>query len=109
MFPPLNIVSGLLFAAFHLWMVVDAIRRQEWLWAAFLFFCPGLSDALYFFMVFRASSTGGLATAGFELPGAHRRKRIKELEGLIHNLDKAHHYLELGDIYFQKGNLEKAE
>ena len=49
------------------------------------------------------------ATQGFELPGASRRSRIKELESLIHNLDKAHHYLELGDIYFQKGNLSKAE
>ena len=31
------------------------------------------------------------------------------MESLIHNLDKPHHYLELGDIYFQKGNLTKAE
>ncbi len=38
-----------------------------------------------------------------------KRHRIKELEVLIHNLDKPHHYLELGDIYFQKGNLAKAE
>jgi tetratricopeptide (TPR) repeat protein len=56
--------------------------------------------------VYRATAS---ATQGFELPGASRRSRIKELEGLIHNLDKAHHYLELGDIYFQKGNLSKAE
>ena len=41
--------------------------------------------------------------------GAGSRKRIKELEGLIHNLDKPHHYLELGDIYFRKGNMAKAE
>jgi len=46
---------------------------------------------------------------GFELPGTHDRRRIKELQAQIHNLDKPHHYLELGDIYFQKGNLEKAE
>ena len=109
MYSPLRTVSYLLLAAFHLWMLVDAIRRQEWLWAAFLFFFPGFSDLLYFFMVFRASSAGGLVTAGFELPGAHRRKRIKELEALIHNLDKPHHYLELGDIYFQKGDFQKAE
>ncbi len=57
-------------------------------------------------MVYRAAPS---ATLGFELPGAGRRHRIKELETLIHNLDKPHHYLELGDIYFQKGNLAKAE
>src|SRR5262249_26502301 len=48
-------------------------------------------------------------TTGFELPGAHSRRRIKELEAQIYHLDKPHHYLELGDIYFQKGNLKKAE
>jgi len=57
-------------------------------------------------MVYRATAS---ATQGFELPGAARRSRIKELETLIHDLDKPHHYLELGDIYFQKGNLGKAE
>jgi tetratricopeptide (TPR) repeat protein len=27
----------------------------------------------------------------------------------IHHLDKAHHYSQLGDVYFQQGELEKAE
>ena len=71
-----------------------------------MLFFPGLTTLFYFFLVYRATAS---ATQGFELPGASRRSRIKELEGLIHNLDKAHHYLELGDIYFQKGNLSKAE
>jgi tetratricopeptide (TPR) repeat protein len=91
---------------FWLWMLIDAIRRGEWLWAVFMLFFPGLTTLFYFFLVYRATAS---ATQGFELPGASRRSRIKELEGLIHNLDKAHHYLELGDIYFQKGNLSKAE
>src|SRR6185295_13637440 len=56
--------------------------------------------------VYRGSPS---ATRGFELPGAHDRKRIKELQAQIHHLDKAHHYSQLGDIYFQQGKLDKAE
>jgi tetratricopeptide (TPR) repeat protein len=96
----------LLVAVFQLWMLVDALRRQEWLWAVLILIFPGFTALWYFFMVYRAAPP---ATLGFELPGAGSRKRIKELEVLIHNLDKPHHYLELGDIYFQKGNLAKAE
>ena len=95
-----------LVVVFQLWMLVDAIRREEWLWALFIFFFPPFAPLWYFFTVYRAAPS---ATLGFELPGAGNRRRIKELEALIHNLDKPHHYLELGDIYFQKGNLAKAE
>src|ERR1700678_4306422 len=91
---------------FQLWMLVDAVRRGEWFWAVLILLFSGLTALLYFFMVYRAAPS---ATSGFELPGAGSRKRIKELETLIHDLDKPHHYLELGDIYFQKGNLVKAE
>jgi tetratricopeptide (TPR) repeat protein len=58
-------------------------------------------------MVYRGSGT--LATRGFELPGAQSRKRIKELQAQIYHLDKAHHWFQLGDIYFQQGKLAKAE
>jgi len=98
---PFSFVAGL----FWLWMLVDAIRRAEWLWVVFMFIFP-LTPLLYFFMVFRANVS---VTQGFELPGASSRRRIKELQDLIHNLDKPHHWLELGDIYFQKGNLARAE
>jgi hypothetical protein len=91
---------------FQIWMLVDAVRREEWLWVLLIFLFPPFTPLWYFFMVYRATPS---ATRGFELPGAVSRKRIQELEGLIHNLDKPHHYLELGDIYFQKGNLAKAE
>ncbi len=97
---------SLLPVALHVWLLIDAIRREEWLWAAFMLFFPGLADVVYFFYVMRAAPS---ATMGFELPGAHSRRRIKELQAQIHNLDKPHHYLELGDIYFQKGNLKQAQ
>src|ERR1035441_453258 len=95
----------LLVFAFQLWMFVDAVRRQEWFWAVFIFIGFGLSAVLYYFFVYRAVPS---ATSGFELPGAHSRRRIKELQAQIHHLDKAHHHSQLGDVYFQQGKLDQA-
>ena len=53
---------------FQIWMCIDAIRRGEWMWAAFIWFFPGLGTIYYYFAVYRASST-----RGFELPGAQNR------------------------------------
>jgi hypothetical protein len=93
-------------AAFQIWMFIDAIRRQEWFWAVFIFIFPLLNAVLYFFLVYRASPT---AMSGFELPGAQSRKRIKQLQAQIHHLDNAYHYFQLGDVYFQRGKLADAE
>ena len=87
-------------------MLIDAIRQREWIWALFIVLGWGLSSVLYYFCVYRAASS---ATVGFELPGAHSRRRIKELQAQIYHLDKAHHHSQLGDVYFQQGKLEKAE
>jgi hypothetical protein len=95
-----------LFSLFWLWMLVDSLRRREWLWALFIFIGWGLSAVLYYFAVYRAAPS---PTRGFELPGAFDRRRIKQLEAQIHHLDKAHHHFQLGDIYFQQGKLAKAE
>jgi len=95
-----------LFLAFQLWMLIDAIRREEWMWALFIFIFPVINAVLYFFRVYRAAPS---ATRGFELPGAHHRRRIKQLQAQIHHLDKAHHHSQLGDIYFQQGKLDQAE
>jgi hypothetical protein len=95
-----------LFSIFQLWMIIDAIRRREWLWVAFMLFFPGIGTFWYFFYVYRDAPS---ATRGFELPGAVDRRRIKDLQAKIHHLDKAHHYSQLGDIYFQQGKLQKAE
>lgn len=91
---------------FQLWMLIDAVRRREWIWALFILIGWGISALFYYLMVYRAAPS---ATRGFELPGAHDRRRIKELQAQIHHLDKAHHYSQLGDIYFQQGKLDKAE
>jgi tetratricopeptide (TPR) repeat protein len=96
----------LLVAAFNLWMLIDAIRREEWIWAMFIFIGFGLSAVLYYFFVYRNAPS---AMRGFELPGAHDRWRIKQLQAQIHHLDKAHHHSQLGDIYFQRGKLDLAE
>jgi len=98
---------GLLSFLFILWMLVEAIRRGDYLWALFIFISSGLSAVLYFFLVYRAS--GGGALTGFELPGAADRRRIKTLQAEIYHLDRAHHHLELADIYLSQGKLEQAE
>ena len=96
----------LVVTAFQIWMLIDAVRQGEWIWAVFIFVGWGFSALLYYFLVYRVSSASG---QGFELPGTHRRQRIKELQAQIHHLDKAHHHAELGDVYFQQGKYEKAE
>jgi hypothetical protein len=111
---PTTIIFLLLMYAFQFWMLVDAIRRQEWIWAIFiglsLFVWKswGLSAILYYFLVYRQQASGP-SFAGFELPGMVDRRRIRELEAKIHHLDNAQHHLQLGDIYFQQGKYDKAE
>ena len=100
-----SLVGAVLLMAFNVWMIIDAIRKREWGWVAILIFFPGLGTVFYFFYVFR----GPTMMRGFELPGAQSRRRIKELQAQIHHLDKAHHYSQLGDVYFQQGKLDKAE
>jgi len=96
----------LIFMAFHVWMLIHAIRNQEWVWVLFMFIGWGITPILYFFLVYRATPS---ATSGFELPGVHNRRRIQELKTQIYHLDKAHHHLQLADIYFQQGRLKEAE
>ena len=95
---------SMVYALFSLWMLIDALRRKEYLWAILI--CTGFGCIWYFMSVYRGSSS---PTSGFELPGSHDRKRIKELEAQIHHLDKGHHYLQLGDILFQQGKLARSE
>lgn len=97
---------GLVITVFQIWMLIHAIRRQEWVWAVFIFIGWGFSSILYYFLVYRDTPS---ATTGFELPGAHNRRRIKELQAQIYHLDKAHHHSQLADIYFQQGKLAQAE
>ena len=91
---------------FQVWMIVHAVMNKEWMWVLFIAVFPVLGAFWYFFTMYRGSAS---ATAGFELPGAWNRKRIKELQAQIHHLDKAHHHSQLGDIYFQQGKLEMAD
>jgi len=97
---------ALAISAFQIWMLVDAVRQREWIWAVFILLGWGFAALWYYFSVYRAAPS---ATRGFELPGAHDRHRIKQLQAQIHHLDKAHHHSQLGDIYFQHGKLQPAE
>jgi tetratricopeptide (TPR) repeat protein len=96
---------ALLITVFQLWMLVDAVRQREWVWALFILVGWGLAALWYYFYVYRSSPT---YLRGFELPGADNRRRIKELQGKIHHLDKAHHHSQLGDVYLNQGRLEQA-
>lgn len=98
---------GWLFIAFNLWMLVDAFRREEWMWVAFIILFPLLNAVLYYFMVYRAAPS--LPSRGFVLPGQADRERIAELEKQIQLLDKAHHHSELGDVYFEQSKFKEAE
>jgi len=97
---------SLAITVFQIWMLVHAIRNREWIWALFIVIGWGVATILYYFYVYRASAS---AMSGFELPGAHDRRRIKQLQSQIHYLDKAHHHSQLGDIYLQHARLDKAE
>ena len=97
----------ILVGLFQLWMCIDAIRKGEWFWAVIIFFGFGLSAIFYFFLVYRGG--GGDSSRGFELPGSFDRRRVKQLQAQIHHLDNAHHHYQLGDLYFRKGKMEKAE
>jgi hypothetical protein len=96
---------------FQIWMLIHAVRNREWLWAVFIFIGWGITAILYFFFVYRNSGSSGASrsSAGFELPGAQSRARIKELQAQIHHLDNAYHHSQLGDVYFQKGKFADAE
>jgi hypothetical protein len=107
----MGLVGWLVFivgTVFQTWMFIDALRRREYFWAVIIFLFSFLSAIFYYFLVYRASG-GGNPLSGFELPGAADRRQIARLKAEIHHLDKAHHHLQLGDIYLSQGKLTEAE
>ena len=88
-------------------MIIDAIRRREWVWVDILMIFPGIGDALVFLST--CSAIRPTICAASNCPARMSRRRIKELQAQIHHLDKAHHHSQLGDIYFQRGKLAQAE
>ena len=85
---PTVVIFLLLMYVFQFWMLVDAVRRQEWIWALFIGLALfvwkswGLSAILYYFLVYRQQAAGP-SLSGFELPGTFDRRRIRELEAKI--------------------------
>lgn len=94
-----------LLLGFQVWMLVDAILREEWIWAILILFFSVLTAILYFFLVYRPNA-GALPRV--ELPGAGARRRAKQLQNEIARLDKPHLHLELGDLYLAEGKLDRA-
>ena len=94
---------------FSLWMFVDAIRRQEWIWAACIAVFTVFSAMMYYFLVYRPQGASGGRFSGFELPGAKQRARIREIQARIHHLDHARDHLDLADALFARGEFKKAE
>lgn len=99
---PITLAVGV----FQIWMFIHAVRNREWIWALFIVIGFGLTALWYYFYVYRGSTS---SVSGFELPGAQSRKRIRELQAQIHHLDNASHHFQLGDVYFQRGQLAEAE
>lgn len=98
-----------LMMGFQLWMLVDAVRRQEWIWAVLILLFSVLTALLYFLLVYRPARAAAGPGPALELPGSSERRRIRELQAQIHHLDKAHHHAELGEIHMRQGRLEAAE
>lgn len=106
---PLGWIMAGLSAAFCIWMFIHAVRNGEYVWAALIFCFSIFTSLIYYFLVYRMSDPLGNPLAGFELPGAADRRRIKQLQADIHHLDKAHLHQQLADIYFSMGKLDEAE
>ncbi len=104
---------ALLAFAFSLWMFVDALRRQEWIWAVCIAVFTVFSAMLYFFLVYRQqgpAAGGGMGGfSGLELPGARQRARMREIRARIHDLDHARDHLDLADLMFSRGKFKEAE
>jgi tetratricopeptide (TPR) repeat protein len=101
-------IFALAVTVFQVWMLIDALRRREFVWAVFI--CIGwiFTSVFYYLQVYRTAGPGN-PLAGFELPGAADRRQIARLKAEIHHIDKAHLHLQLGDIYFSQGKLADAE
>ncbi len=105
----LNLVLLAILIGFQVWMLVDAIRREAWVWAVAIFFFSPVAAAIYFVMVYRAAFATAGVSGGGTVPPAPSQERIEDLQARIEDLDKAHLHSQLGDVYAEDGDLKKAE
>ena len=104
----LNLALLGLLIGFQVWMLVDAIRREAWIWAVLIFLFSPIFALIYFVMVYRAAFATVGASGGVASPEPSQ-ERIEDLRARIQDLDKAHLHAQLGDIYADDGDLKKAE
>lgn len=100
---------ALLAFGFSLWMFADALRRREWIWAVCIAVFTVFSAMMYYFLVYRPQGAAGGGFAGFELPGARQRARLRDIRSRIHHLDHARDHLDLADLLFARGKFREAE
>lgn len=100
------IIAALL--GFQVWMLIDAVRRQQWIWTLLIFLFSPISALIYFVLVYRPAQAPGSGETEDPRIGSDA-ERIQELRNEIENLDKAHHHQELGEIYHRHGDLDQAE
>src|SRR5260221_13503810 len=89
-------------SVFQLWMLIDAVRRREWVWALFITIGWGVSASVYYFMGYRAAPS---ATRGFELPGAHWRRPIQPVQAQNHHPAHGHYHSPPCHSYLQQRKL----
>src|SRR5476649_1039444 len=92
--------------AIQIWMLVDAYRQREWLWVPLIIVGWGFAALWYYLTIYRASAS---PVSGYELPVPPNRRSIQSLEEQARYLDNAYNHLQLGDVYFQRGNFTVAE
>lgn len=79
-------------------------RRPDNYWIFIILFLGPLGAVIYLFM--EALPDAGLLRQSFR--GFSRRKRIGELENIVHDNPSTGNYEELGDLYLDEGKLQQA-
>ncbi len=92
--------QGLISLALTVAVIIDCIRRQRsWLWILLAFFLPVAGPAVYFFYFYVMDSQAWRRTGA----GLQRNRRLKELHNLSKIQDTAALHLEMGELYYDKG------
>jgi len=98
---------AILGVAFQIWMLIDCIRERRDFWWFWIILAWGIGPAIYF-LYFRPIPA---ALGDQFIKRQNLKKRVRELESKIHNIDNAYHRTELGNVYLglEKWDLAQKE